>query len=184
LKFALNQMSFAERSKLNMKKIVSLIAAGAVLLVVGLNNGASAQIVQDDDGELHYKMCKAGQTLMKAEDMTSNGFWLRPVDEIAKTKFEPRPVNEILGLTDEEFDSFSNTEGNSIASYRKSDVVIIPVNEIIGLTDEEYTEFSRGESGTMPSRIIKPGEGYNPATWGYTPKGYTMREYTQQLLHK
>lgn len=162
-------------------KLLALAAVAALTTV--LNATASAQVIQDENGELHYKMCKAGQTIMKAEDMTSNGFWLRPVDEIQKTKFTPRPVNEIMGMTDAEFDAFSNSEGNRISGgHKRSDVVIIPVNEILGLTNAEYDAHAMSEGNRLPNRIIKPGSGYNPETWGYTPKGYTMAELVQHTL--
>ncbi len=77
---------------------------------------------------------------MKAEDMHSFYFWIRPQAEIS----------------DKEMLTFTNTESNLLPAHTKSSKIVIPTTEVLNLVDEEFDHFSNTESNQLPSRIIKP----------------------------
>lgn len=118
---------------------------------------------------------------MKAEDMTANGYWIVPPNVLAM-KGDAIPVHEVLGLTEEEAMEYDKGEGGN-RPWKRNDEVIVPVHEILDITEEEAMEYDKGEGGNMPNRFVKPGDGYNPATWGYTPKA-PITERIQKLLNE
>lgn len=111
------------------ERLLALAAAATMMMAVSAT--ASAQIVTDNAGQMHYVMCKEG----------------REAKFDATAKYTPRPVNEVLNLSDAEFATMSNTEGNLQGSWKRSDRDLRPVNEIMGMTDGEFTEFSNRGNG-------------------------------------
>ena len=112
-----------------MKKLLAFAAAATMMMA--FNATASAQIITDYAGQSHYVMCKDGQE----------------VQFNAGAKFTPRPVHEVMNISEEEFATMSNTEGNLNGAWQKSDRDLRPVNEIMGMTDAEFTQFSNRGNG-------------------------------------
>ncbi|MDO4178156.1 MAG: hypothetical protein Q4D21_03105 [Phascolarctobacterium sp.] len=163
------------------KNILTLMA----MLCVGVVNTtfASELICKTDDGTLHYIPSKESRTIIDASDMNEYGYWFVPVEQVKKMDFTPIPVNEVLGVTEEEYNLFCQGEaGHGGAPWKRFDGVIIPVNEILDLTEDEYAIYSLGEGDHLPDRFIHAGEMYNPKTFGYTPKA-SMKERAKTYFH-
>lgn len=108
-------------------------------------------------------MCISGQSLIKAEDMTSNSYWIVPQKVLAIAP-DVIPVHKVLGLTEEKFEAFNRGQGGNMP-WKRFNGVIVPVHEILDLTEEEFSQFSQGQGGMIPDHFIKPAEEYNPPTW-------------------
>lgn len=132
------------------------VMAAMTTLTLAVSATASAGLERDFHGQLHFIQNTKAQTIMKAEDMHSSYFWIRPQSEISKTTFAATPVNKILEISDKEMLTFTNTESNLLPAHTKSSKIVIPTTEVLNLVDEEFDHFSNTESNQLPSRIIKP----------------------------
>jgi len=116
------------------KKLLAFAAAATMMMA--FNASASAQIVTDAAGQQHYVMCAQGQEA-KFD---------------ASAKFNPRPVNEVMEMSEAEHDQFANTEGNIQSSWHKAKRNLRPVNEVMNMTEAEYTQFSNRGNGDATSK--------------------------------
>lgn len=146
------------------KTILGLALLACMSLATAVSAATPEGLYRDANGDLHFKMPKAGQSIIMEADC-KDGFWFVPVAQAGSMEgFESRPVHEVLGCSEEEYNEALQGEGRELSWHKNTDV-IIPVHEVLDMTEDEYAAYTAGEGGKEPSRVVKPGSGYNPATW-------------------